>query len=223
MGPVGNIKVVSTVVINSKASSQELFVLLAANLHKVVYEPLTKSCLSMCPSNYAINANNYPLTCHLCNPGMVYSPLQNKCVCQPGTYLSPSNSSCLPCGPNCATCSPTSPSTCYSCLDQIPLINNHCGCANGQYLTSQGCSNCSAECETCAAPSGLCLTCNKNKYCYELTCQCVSGWFDSRIKDCGICSPRCLTCSRNNPCLSCQSGLQRTMINGSCLCKSGYY
>ena len=154
---------------------------------------------------------------------MVYNVKEAACGCKEGTYFDAASATCKSCGENCATCDPTDPTVCFSCLGMIQLINTQCGCSAGTYLKNLTCIPCPHECLTCTGPSGKCLTCNKNLQWYSRTCPCASGFFDYSIDDCGVCSQNCLTCSQGNPCLSCVPGLNRALINNACQCVDGYF
>ncbi len=209
----------------SSQTSQELYILLAATYQTIIYDPLTSKCASSCPaSSSGVNGDNYPLTCIYCKSeaGFIYSTLAATCVCKASTYLSTTTMSCLPCGVNCATCNPSNPNNCFSCLGESQLVNGLCGCQTGQYLTAKGCVNCPIECSSCIGPNGLCLSCKANLNVAQ-NCNCASGYFNPRTNNCGVCKPRCLTCSPTNSCLSCNPNEYRILSNFNCVCRPGYY
>ena len=149
-----------------------------------------------------MDASLLPMTCVSCDSiaGSVFDVAANGCKCSSGSFLNETSGSCMACGPNCATCNASDPNTCYSCQPPAVLAGGSCGCTSGQYLSSSGCKLCPAECATCVGPNGLCLTCKIGQ-----TCNCATGFYDSNIKNCGVCGSHCATCSALNPCLSCVS------------------
>lgn len=219
------VRVVTKVSFSGNPSSQEFYLLAAVYQENTVYDPSTRSCLPSCPINSGYDARVYPMTCFSCNAeiGMIFSVREAACRCKEGTYFDAALLVCKSCGPNCASCDPASPTTCFSCLGLTKLMGTECGCRDGTYLANSTCLSCPHECLTCMGPGGLCLTCNKNVQWYSRSCPCASGYFDYSLDDCGVCNINCLTCSQSDPCLSCQPGLNRVLSNGECKCAPGFF
>jgi len=100
---------------------------------------------------------------------------------------------CIPCNPNCLTCSNgTDCDTCYGIRENAPA----CTCPDGYYsddLTGE-CHLCNDICETCDNAT-TCKKCKPNTFREnpEL-CLCMDGYFDAGVPVCEPCHGNCLTC-----------------------------
>ncbi|GAA5910215.1 uncharacterized protein JCM6883_001115 [Sporobolomyces salmoneus] len=136
-------------------------------------------------------------TCSTCAPSLTsyctscdssHLLLNGTCIssstCPTGYFLSPSytsplfvstsnstTSACLPCHPDCETCSSTDPTVCLTCPSSSsrPVLNaqGKCvgACSRDEYWDSgkQKCIDCSSDCETCyGSGKDECLSCRGN-------------------------------------------------------------
>lgn len=101
-----------------------------------------------------------------CPDKSFWDKLTNTCIdptkgCLAGKYTS-AGSVCLPCAPECATCSGPSPDQCLTCNAALTmnLLTNKCECAKGEYfdtsLSTPACSRCHLLCNNqgfCSGPN----------------------------------------------------------------------
>jgi hypothetical protein len=79
-----------------------------------------------------------------------------------------SSGACLPCHPDCASCSGTSFNQCSSCPSQLPVLTNgRClpTCSKGQFFdtTSSSCQPCDGSCSSCSGSGATnCLACSQS-------------------------------------------------------------
>jgi hypothetical protein len=126
--------------------------------------------------------------------------LQGKCVnsCPTGTYRS-TNMTCMPCHPDCNTCSGGEIGQCTSCKSQLPvLLKGRCllACSSSQYYDgASSCQDCDPSCSSCVGPGpGNCLTCSNSEqelaggYCVDSPCNASNAV----IPGLGACLPQVL-------------------------------
>jgi len=77
------------------------------------------------------------------------------------------------------------------------------------------------------------LTCNVGSLCSVCSdnvtrtlannCACLDGYYDSGSATCTRCSSLCKTCNSSTTCTSCFADSNRTLVNGQCVCSTGFY
>lgn len=72
----------------------------------------------------------------------------------------------------------------------------------------------SDACDTCSD------TVNRN---LNDDCSCNVGFYDAGVAACATCNEVCKTCSSASTCDSCFTDNNRTLVNGQCVCGSGFY
>ncbi|SCZ97223.1 BZ3500_MvSof-1268-A1-R1_Chr4-2g07070 [Microbotryum saponariae] len=117
-----------------------------------------------CDSSCSTCYGSTPSACLSCaNSNQVL--LNGKCVssCPQGFYTA-TNSTCMSCHPDCATCG-SSFTTCLTCPTSRPVLSSgRCllACSSSQYYdtSSTSCQSCSSTCGTCSGPgTSDCLSC----------------------------------------------------------------
>ncbi|KAL4494134.1 hypothetical protein ABPG72_016090 [Tetrahymena utriculariae] len=154
------------------------------------------------------------------------SSISSGCTqCSQGYYLS--NSACLPCLPDCISC--TVGTQCTVCTGGRTLNANQCVCASKQYWNGSQCVACSnTSCNTCSpSDSTICLSCLSNTYLYNGQCQsyCPSQYFkNTTTLTCDQCVTNCQQCTNNTSCSQCLPNYYLQPSQNSCLatCPSGY-
>ena len=219
-------------------------VLLYGSPGKCVYPPcpagtaqttITSNCL-VCDASCATcslptNVNR----CTSCPAGYLYyyvSP-NGKCLaaCPSGYAPEATNTNCLACGTNCATCvTPQDATKCRSCTagKYFPFssVENSCGACTGNTApdpTLKFCAACHPDCLTCFTP-------NNDQFCYT----CVTGYaigtygpcaascpsnYYATTTNCLPCNAACATCDAATAthCLSCYTTyVVNNPIVGSC-------
>ena len=122
------------------------------------------------------------------------------------------NNSCVYCYPECHSCDPAAPTTCFVCSGGYYFSNNSCltACPSGSYanISTLKCTLCSALCLTCVNSTN-CTSCVSNyflhlNYCYN-NCTSIDPNYYSHNGLCLFCQPMCATCYSTSPyhCVSC--------------------
>lgn len=160
--------------------------------------------------------------CTSCPSGYLYyyvSP-NGKCLlaCPNGYAPDPTNTNCLACGTNCATCvTPQDATKCTSCTPgnyfPVSSVQNTCNACTGNTApdpTYHFCTTCDPACLTCYAPFD-------NQKCYT----CVTGFAV------GVYGPCSATCASNyyqttTNCLPCNAACATCDLGTNSHCKSCY-
>ncbi|KAL4420951.1 hypothetical protein ABPG77_004580 [Micractinium sp. CCAP 211/92] len=144
---------------------------------------------------------------------------------------------CLPCGPNCATCSGSSGcTTCAPGWTGAPACTiPSCGgsCASNQYCSiannAATCANCPANCISCTSPT-TCSKCApgwKGADCSQPDCgtSCAANQFCTVVNgapSCAACGANCATCSDANTCKTCLPGWTGAPSCTTPVCTTGF-
>lgn len=128
-------------------------------LFPVAHRRHLTACDSSCST--CAGSSGYCLTCA---GGLLAS--NGRCVnsCPLNTFNS--NRSCVPCHPDCATCTGNAFNQCSSCAKNLPVLTGgRClaTCSQDQYFdtTSSTCQSCDNSCSSCSGPGGNnCLACS---------------------------------------------------------------
>ncbi len=81
---------------------------------------------------------------------------------------------------------------------------------------------CPNKCTTCQV-NGVCSACSDVNRKLDQNCDCAPGLYDDGTSKCKTCNPICKTCSSATTCTSCFTENNRALVNGQCLCASGFY
>ena len=190
------------------------------------YYIVDDKCLA-CDLN-CLTCSGGPSSCTDCPPGKSLLPSKVCTVCSMEGYTEvvaiQRVSECLPCEPDCKTCSGL-PTTCSLCQPGLFLfVNSRCvPCTkDSQYIDGSLCKDCDSSCQTCAQTSMSCTSCPENKYLYvNQTCHsCTEPRLfkttdGQNVRRCISCDEGCETCESAGSCTSCQLGLYKYR-NGSC-------
>ena len=182
----------------------------------------------LCNGNQFVNPADSQ--CYDCDPSCAscYGTATNctSCTNSATTWLSTSNSSCVACGdgffssatkclpcPNgCASCNPTDPFVCLTCLPTFYLSveNSTCTvCQGNNYVTAtMTCDKCGPTCKTCANSPNQCTSCYPGLYLDSanfLCAPCPPGKYpDLATNICYPCDANCATCASSaTTCTSC--------------------
>lgn len=214
----------------SASVDQSLFFFIRMFQYVAAYDPTTGCCPSQCPALTGLDVSNDPPVCIYCNAnaGLVYNPNNGTCTCQSGFYLDSSRTfQCFACSAlYCATCNPSSPAQCYTCVTGATLDNVSltCTCGSGYFVNGTSCQQCPTQCQNCSSPTGACTSCvDPLRRDINNNCSCVTGYFDNGAVNCTACSSTCLTCTNGSACTSCSAALHRMLTGGVCSCAAGYY
>jgi len=168
--------------------------------------------------------------CTSCVKNTYFNAGSGQCINCPGNQINldaNTNTSCIICSSNCATCDPTysSGSYCLTCPANNYLSSGVChsclgGQANPANNSRSSCAiTCPSSCSSCSN-SSVCSTCPANNYLSNGSClSCANNTVNpsgNSNSSCSPCSSSCLTCSSTNisVCLTCSSST--SLINGSC-------
>ncbi|KAF9010794.1 insulin-like growth factor binding protein [Cyathus striatus] len=127
-----------------------------------------QACDSSCST--CTGSSSFCLTC----PSPSLSTPTGTCVstCPSGTFSS--SGTCLPCHPDCATCSGPSFNQCSACPADRPVLSSgRCvsSCGKAQFNSNGGCQNCDASCATCSGSgANNCLSCPNDQVLNGGTC-----------------------------------------------------
>jgi proprotein convertase subtilisin/kexin type 5 len=149
---------------------------------------------------------------------------QCKCL---SIYFEDGSGSCVPCHPQCRTCSGSSDTQCLSCEDGAVLLGSspsRCVCNARMFmnLDTGVCLPCHSTCATCnGIYSYNCLSCDNGVTLDVINykCYCSGGsYFDATTHSCKPCHSSCLTCDGPLPnnCLTCDEATQQYQIHGEC-------
>lgn len=117
------------------------------------------------------------------------------------------------CAPNCATCSPTNPNACTSCLFGYNLTQSTCAASNS--CTNQVCISCPLGSIPSTSAVGTCIACSSSSNC----ARCIS----SSITTCISCLNQYYLNPNTSTCVSCPTGCSICTSASSCnSCLSGY-
>jgi hypothetical protein len=196
------------------------------------YDPIADCCVQFCPANSGVNILSTPPTCISCTLGLVYNSVTGQCQCQTGYYSvvqatgqSVGSKQCYPCfAPLCQTCQQATPTVCDSCVAGAAVNTaNLCACLSGYYQAGALCNACPHQCLTCSVAT-VCNSCSDNSTRDSTqNCACITGFYDSGSAVCSKCSALCLTCNSSTTCTSCVTANNRTLVNGQCVCATGFY
>lgn len=196
------------------------------------YDPIADCCVKFCPANSGVNVLSSPPTCMTCSLGLFYNSITGACECQTGYYpvvqaggQAEGSMQCYPCfAPLCQTCTKDTPTVCSSCVAGAAVnAANLCACLTGYFQSGANCNVCPHQCATCSVGT-ICNTCSDTTT-RDATknCACIEGYFDSGSAVCSKCSALCKTCNASNTCTTCFSENNRTLVNGQCVCATGFY
>jgi hypothetical protein len=154
-----------------------------------------------------------------CEDGFVYDQLIKECTA-------------IVCHSTCQRCNGTSSTDCLTCISKdMILARGNCTCSSGKYLDIRisQCVECDMTCNECSGPGpSLCTSCKaSSSYVSAIlvgsTCTCPPSTFLNELGLCLPCKPRCTECKNGfvTGCTACPSS--STLVNGSCVCKTGYY
>ena len=96
-----------------------------------------------------------------------------------------------------------------TCPNVCPSYNYIVDLGNGTTV----CYPCHFSCQTCS--NGIsCLTCPSTRVLSNITtsnvtCLCISGYYETIQLQCALCPPQCVTCDSPTICTSCNSSLFR--------------
>jgi len=124
----------------------------------------------------------------------------------------------------CGTCVSTNVTVCTTCVVGAALgSNNVCNCISGYYESNGACQVCPAKCNGCQV-NGVCSACaDPNNRKLDQNCACPAGLYDDGSATCKTCNSLCKTCTNSTSCTSCFTENNRTLVNGQCVCSSGFY
>ena len=213
-------------------NSLKLQTLLVITQYSNAYDPVSDCCVKFCPANNGVNILSTPPTCVACTLGLFYNSVSGSCECQPGFYVveqtsgqSVGSKQCYPCfAPLCQSCTKETPTVCTSCV-QGAAVNNAsvCACLSGYFQNGNACNTCPNACATCSVAT-ICNTCADNTTRDKAqNCACIQGFYDAGTAICSKCSALCKTCNASSTCTSCFSENNRTLVNGQCVCSTGFY
>jgi hypothetical protein len=200
--------------------------------YTTIYNPVTDCCETQCPAGSGINIVSSPPTCVVCDTkkNLAFDSNTGVCSCSLGYYnildvVSTGNYVCFPClGKLCATCASDNITVCATCVSGATLATNTstCSCNSGFFETNGACSPCPAKCTSCQV-GGVCSVCSDPNRKLEQNCDCGVGLYDDGTSKCKTCNPICKTCSSATTCTSCFTENNRALVNGQCVCATGYY
>ncbi|CAD8081934.1 unnamed protein product [Paramecium primaurelia] len=130
------------------------------------------------------------------------------------------------CNYRCFTCSDDI-NYCLTCDPALRRVfnNNLCLCKDGYYELDNEpqCKKCPFPCINCEKDK--CLSCVDDRELELGKCNCRQGYQDINKQCMLICHSTCLTCDGNfeSNCLSCDSQINRYLVDKQCLCKNGYF
>jgi hypothetical protein len=201
-----------------------------------VYDPVADCCVDKCPANSGIvvKSDTQPVSCVSCgsNVGLIFNSITGFCQCQTGFYSLAdataigNDANCFPCYAKfCTTCTKEAPTICTACITGSALDNNDktCKCIDG-YFEYQGiCKDCPIRCKNCLVQS-VCSACSDSATRdFNNNCSCIVGYYDANVTVCQTCQILCKTCSFGNNCTTCFEDKNRTLVNGQCVCRAGFY
>jgi hypothetical protein len=215
--------------------NRELTTTLTVTQYSSAYDPKTDCCVTTCPANSGVNLGTPgtvpppPPTCIQCTAGLVYNSVTKSCQCQTGYYPvtqdRTNQTQCFPCFAQlCQTCTAAIRTVCATCVTGAAFDSNSvCNCLTGFYQNGALCTACPVKCLTCTTGS-VCSACSDNTTrSFNDSCNCLTGFFDAGVAVCSTCPTLCKTCSSATNCTTCFDENNRTLINGQCVCKTGFY
>lgn len=176
---------------------------------------LCKSCAGPtkfeCTSCFAGSIRHPPLS-----SGLTKFQCRTDCSLQPSTYYNPTTNTCLPCLPECDSCTGPNPRDCVTCKSpNLKLPDNSCSptCIEKTFLdptNTTRCLSCHPSCLTCSgALETNCITCANGFFrrISDNLCanNCGSGYYGNFQIGCHSCDSTCKECSGPGPtsCLEC--------------------
>lgn len=201
------------------------------NQYSQVYDPASDCCVTKCPSNNGVNVVSSPPSCISCGnaTGLVYNSISGTCQCKTGFYSvtqAVSNSTqCYPCFAQlCQSCNQSTLTICNACIFGAAFNNNTvCTCLTGFYQQNGICNACPYKCASCNVGTTCTLCSDLKTRDPNNNCSCLTGLYDAGSATCLVCSSLCLTCSSATSCTSCVTANNRALVNGQCVCATGFY
>ena len=93
----------------------------------------------------------------------------------------------------------------------------------GFYQNGSLCNSCPHQCGACTTAT-VCSVCSDNTTrLLSTNCGCVDGTYDAGTAICSACPTLCVTCSSATVCTSCNTTANRALINGQCVCATGFF
>ena len=212
---------------------------LAVVQYSKAYNPPTDCCVTMCPPNNGISLGFVGVLiggiqptipyCVACTAGLIYNSNLGQCQCQTGYYSvtqSTGQVQCFPCfAPLCQSCLQATNTVCSSCVTgaAVNSTTGLCQCLTGFFQNGSSCAPCPYQCGACAVLS-VCSNCSDPiTRSLNNSCACNAGFFDAGVAQCATCPSLCATCSSATNCTSCFVLNNRTLVNGQCVCATGFY
>ena len=196
------------------------------------YNPLTDCCNATCPagSGVLLGVGINPPVCQVCATGQFFNSVTRACECQTGHYeviqVLTNEAQCFACyAPLCQSCNATSREICNSCVTGAATdANGICTCQVGFYQNgTTACPACPVKCASCSVGT-VCLTCSDNATRdSNNNCECIAGYYSVNTAVCVKCPALCQTCSSATTCLSCNTANNRALVNGQCVCATGFF
>ena len=164
------------------------------------------TCLSCGNGFYLLN-----VTCKPCAANCAECTAAGCLTCSPGFFMTSEQTCALNCILPCATCSPTAPEKCESCIAGYTFdnVNKVCvevtTCPGGCIVCPMGYSLKDGQCLACTKEN--CQACDANALgtCYS----CKPKFFLKDDGTCASCPSQCRTCLSATGCSSCASGFTK--------------
>lgn len=205
------------------------------------YQNANGTC-SICPVGcLSCSFNGTVPICSSCNSFLnrTMDSSNTSCPCLSAYYLE-LNDTCKPCQLGCLACSYNgSNPICSSCDSSLSRIigagNLSCDCQAGYYQDANiTCSVCPIGCISCTfnGATPICASCNsvlnRTMGSGNISCPCLSAYYQGLNDTCKPCTVGCLVCSfngTNSLCISCDGSMNRVIgtANLSCDCQIGFY
>lgn len=124
--------------------------------------------LAACDSSCGGSCSGSPTFCLTCPNNQLVSNGTCVTTCPPKTFLAPQTKTCVPCHPDCETCSGSGFNQCLTCpsISPVKSSDGRClkTCSRTQYFDSTsggGCKDCDPSCSSCSGPGpSKCLACS---------------------------------------------------------------
>jgi len=147
--------------------------------------------------------------------------------CKDGLFRDIETGDCLPCKPECPTCSDIE--TCLSCKDGKPPVDGNCetSCPVNSVEVDDICVNCTdINCLKCADNLDTCFECKEPLILYKGKCHnvCPDGSYkNTEVGECKTCPYNCKTCEDDKNCNTCAPSF--FLFNNDCVnpCPDNYF